>query len=43
MYGLCDEIVQLFGAGLRISNNCAEVVAWAKDMQVSTAIIICVR
>jgi hypothetical protein len=33
-YGLCNEIVQLFGAGVHIDSNCAEVVAWAKDMQV---------
>jgi hypothetical protein len=35
-YGLCDEIVQLFGAGVHIDSNCAEVVAWAKDMQVKS-------
>jgi hypothetical protein len=33
-YGLCNEIVQLFGAGVHIDSNCAEVVAWAKHMQV---------
>jgi hypothetical protein len=36
-YGLCDEIVQLFGAGVHIDSNCAEVVAWAKDMQVQSS------
>jgi hypothetical protein len=33
-YGLCNEIVELFGAGAHIDSNCAEVVAWARDMQV---------
>jgi hypothetical protein len=33
-YGLCNEIVQLFGAGVHINSNCAEVVAWTKHMQV---------
>jgi hypothetical protein len=33
-YGLCNEIVQLFGASVHIDGNCAEIVAWAKDMQV---------
>jgi hypothetical protein len=34
-YGLCHEVVQLFGAGVHIDSNCAEVVAWgAKHMQV---------
>jgi hypothetical protein len=33
-YGLRNEIVQLFGASVHIDNDCAESVAWAKDMQV---------
>jgi hypothetical protein len=33
-YGLCNEVVVLFGAGVHIDSNCAEVVAWAEDMQV---------
>jgi hypothetical protein len=34
-YGLCDEVVKLFSASTTISSNCAEVVAWALQMQVS--------
>jgi hypothetical protein len=34
IYGLCDEIVQLFGTGTTISANCAEVIAWAEHMKV---------
>jgi hypothetical protein len=41
-YGLCNEVVQLFGAGVHIDSNCAEVVAWAKHMQVCYDIYICV-
>jgi hypothetical protein len=33
-YGLCDEIVKLFGAGTNINSNCIEVVGWARHMQV---------
>jgi hypothetical protein len=33
-YGLCNEVVRLFGAGATINSNCAEVVAWARHMQV---------
>jgi hypothetical protein len=37
-YGLLDEVVQLFGAGVHINSNCNEVVAWARDMQVCSNI-----
>jgi hypothetical protein len=39
-YGLCNEVVQLFQANAYIDSNCAEVVAWAKDMQVCYCIYI---
>jgi hypothetical protein len=32
--GLFSEVVDLFEASVHIGNNCAEVVAWGKDMQV---------
>jgi hypothetical protein len=38
--GLCDEIVQLFGAGSVISDNCKTVVSWAKNMHVTTKQIL---
>jgi trimeric autotransporter adhesin len=43
-YGLCDEVVKLFSASTTISSNCAEVVAWALQMQVSqcTARYLCI-
>jgi hypothetical protein len=43
-YGLCNELVQLFGAGVHIDSNCAEVVAWgAKHMQVCYCVYMCMH
>jgi hypothetical protein len=42
-YGLCNEVVQLFGAGVHIDSNCAEVVAWAKHMQVCYCMYVCMH
>jgi hypothetical protein len=33
-YGLCNEVVRLFGASVTINSNCAEVVARARHLQV---------
>lgn len=33
-YGLCNEVIKLFSAGIHINSNCQEVVRWAKNMQV---------
>jgi hypothetical protein len=34
VYGLLDELAQLFGAAVDINDNCRAVVAWVKHMQV---------
>jgi hypothetical protein len=38
-YTILDEIVQLFQAKAHASSNCAEVVSWARDMQVQQYVI----
>jgi hypothetical protein len=37
-YGLCDEIVKLFGAGTSTNSNCDAAVAWARHIQVCTCV-----